>query len=70
MADAPAPPSKVVSEEPPPKAWEKAIGMRVELPGIGSGKASREYREEIMAQEAVTSKTNTISAEVKIVSSK
>ena len=56
---------------PPPKAWEKAIGARVELvmlPGIGSGKAMREYDEARKKEEAAA--TSKDSLNVKIVSSK
>ena len=39
-------------EYPLPKAWESAIGLRVELPfvSIGTGKAAREYNEGVASQ--------------------
>lgn len=62
---------------PEPKAFEKAIGVRVELPGFGTGfgtgKAARQYEEALASQvqdAEIARSANATSAEVKVVKSK
>ena len=60
---------------PEPKAWESAIGLRVELPfvNVGTGKAAREYNEAVASQahnDEVARGANATSALVTVVTSK